>query len=81
MLHEKFIYMTIRSGSNSLFEIGFVHEAIWGGKTLDDGEYTGSSLKDFLKVFISADGPLIENTLHANALGNHLGITLLLGQT
>ena len=74
MLHEKFIYMTIRSGSNSIFEIGFVHEAIWGGKTLDDGEYTGSSLKDFLKVFISADGPLIENTLHANALGNHLGI-------
>ena len=42
MLHEKFLYMTIESGSNSLFKIGLAHEAIWGGKTIDDREYTGS---------------------------------------
>tara|TARA_Y100000768_G_scaffold326303_1_gene263570 strand:+ start:1136 stop:2389 length:1254 start_codon:yes stop_codon:yes gene_type:complete len=73
-LHEKFIYFKIPMNKDSSFQIGFVHEAIWGGRTLIDGESTGSSLKDFLKVFISADGPKTEDLKHTNALGNHLGI-------
>jgi len=73
-LHEKFIYLQMPLNSDSSIKIGFVHEAIWGGKTLVEAESTGSSLKDFLKVFISSDGPMIEGTKHANALGNHLGI-------
>ena len=33
-----------------------------------------SSFNDYLKIFISADGPLLDGDAHANALGNHLGI-------
>tara|TARA_X000000950_G_scaffold281314_1_gene377677 strand:+ start:13309 stop:14562 length:1254 start_codon:yes stop_codon:yes gene_type:complete len=73
-LHEKFIYFKVPMNENSFFQIGFVHEAIWGGETVIDGESTGSTLKDFLKVFISSDGPKIDGSKHANALGNHLGI-------
>ena len=73
-LHEKFIYLKIPLDHHSSFQIGFIHEAIWGGETLIEGESTGSSLKDFFKVFISSDGPMIQGSKHANALGNHLGI-------
>ena len=38
-----------------------------------------SKFKDFLKILISADGP-DEGGPHANALGNHLGITEFLFQ-
>jgi len=72
MLHEKFIYLNYLQDQNE-FSIGFVHEAIWGGSTEDYGDFP-DSFKDFLKVFISADGPLVEGESHANALGNHLGI-------
>lgn len=74
-LHEKFIYL-IRKNKNSEFGIGLVHEAMWGGNILI-GEHPGKQpvgFKNFLKVFISADGPLREGEVHANALGNHLGI-------
>ena len=72
MLHEKFIYLNYFKDQNQ-FSIGFVHEAIWGGSTEEYGDFP-HSFKDFLKVFISADGPLLDEEPHANALGNHLGI-------
>ena len=72
MLHEKFIYLNY-ANKNNKFSFGFVHEAMWGGNTDQYGKFP-SSFKDFLKVFISADGPLLEGEPHANALGNHLGI-------
>ena len=72
MLHEKFIYIQKEWQSLSL-NFGIVHEAVWGGSTEVNGEFP-DSFKDFLKVFVSADGPLLEGQEHANALGNHLGI-------
>ncbi len=72
MLHEKFIYLNHRQNQNE-FKIGMVHEAIWGGSTESYGNFP-DSFNDFLKVFISADGPLLEGEPHPNALGNHLGI-------
>lgn len=74
LLHEKFIYMNIKN-KNMLFSFGFVHEAIWGGEINSSHKFAGkqpTSFSDFLKVFISADGP--KDFPHANALGNHLGI-------
>lgn len=73
--HEKFIYLEIDL-QNSLFGAGLVHEAIWSGTTTQGfaaGKQPGT-IKDFFKVFISADGPLLEGEPHPNALGNHLGI-------
>ena len=72
MLHEKFIYLNYFKDQNE-FSIGFVHEAMWGGSTEEYGNFP-HSFKDFLKIFISADGPFFEGQSHANALGNHLGI-------
>ena len=72
MLHEKFVYLNYSKNKND-FSIGFVHEAIWGGSTESYGDFP-HSFKDFFKVFISADGPLLDGEPHANALGNHLGI-------
>jgi len=74
-LHEKFIYM-IFTNQEDQFGVGLVHEAMWGGTTTQ-GKHTGKqpdNFSDFLKVLISADGPLREGEPHANALGNHLGI-------
>ena len=70
-LHEKFIYLNYTRNKND-FGVGFVHEAIWGGST-EDYNFP-NSFKNFFKIFISADGPLLEGEPHANALGNHLGI-------
>jgi len=72
MLHEKFIYLNSIKNDYE-FGVGIVHEAMWGGGTEDFGDF-GGSFKDFLKIFISEDGPLLEGDSHANALGNHLGI-------
>ena len=72
MLHEKFLYLN-RVKNNYKFGIGIVHEAMWGGATEHSGDFP-DSFKDFLKIFISEDGPLLEGQSHANALGNHLGI-------
>ena len=72
MLHEKFIYLNSIKNDYE-FGVGLVHEAMWGGSTEDFGDF-GDSFKDFLKIFISKDGPLLEGQSHANALGNHLGI-------
>lgn len=72
MLHEKFIYLNHRKNRNE-FNIGMVHEAMWGGSTEDYGNFP-DSFDDFLKIFISADGPLLDGEPHPNALGNHLGI-------
>jgi hypothetical protein len=73
MLHEKFIYLNYFKDQNE-FSIGFVHEVMWGGSTEEYGNFP-HSFKDFLKIFISADGPFFEGQSHANALGNHLGIS------
>ena len=75
LLHEKFLYMNIRKNNYEL-SIGFIHEAMWGGST-NDGRMPGnqpSTFKDFLKIIIAEDGP-DEGGKHANALGNHLGLT------
>ena len=73
LIHEKYIYMSINKGEN-LFGLGFIHEAMWGGNINSEDGKQGESLKDFLKIFIAADGPLNEGDAHANALGNHLGL-------
>lgn len=73
-LHEKFFYLNI-SKKNTVWEIGFVHEAMWGGTIKNQNEFSGKqpqSISDYFKVFISGDGP--NDFPHANALGNHLGI-------
>jgi hypothetical protein len=77
LLHEKFLYMNIRK-NNYQISIGFIHEAMWGGSTVADGDQP-NTFKDFLKVLISEDGP-DEGGPHANALGNHLGVTELFFQ-
>jgi hypothetical protein len=71
-LHEKFIYIDIKKNDYE-FGIGLVHEAIWAGEIASLGKQP-NKVKDFFKVFISADGPRLEGEPHANALGNHLGI-------
>ena len=69
LLHEKFIYLHTKNKDYE-FSIGFVHEAMWGGETPD---LTFSrSLKEFWKIFISADG--YEENGHQNAEGSHIGI-------
>ena len=77
LLHEKFLYINWQKNDIHHFSIGFVHEAMWGGATSDNQEWplrkSSNLWKDFLKIFISADGPY-EGGSHANALGNHLGI-------
>ena len=70
-LHEKFLYLNF-SNNNIDYGIGIVHEAIWGGSTKELGKQP-STISDFLKIFISADGEY-EGGPHANALGSHLGI-------
>lgn len=70
-LHEKFIYLS-KKNINSTLGVGLVHEAMWGGHAPEIDSAYPSGIKDFLKVFISADGPY--EPPHANALGNHLGI-------
>jgi len=77
LLHEKFMYINWKKNDIHHFSIGFVHEAMWGGATSENQEWplrkSSNLWKDFLKIFISADGPY-EGGPHANALGNHLGI-------
>jgi hypothetical protein len=70
-LHEKFIYLNIQRDKYKI-GLGLVHEAIWSGSTRDLGQQP-NSFKDFLKIFISADGKY-EGGPHANALGSHVGI-------
>ena len=71
-IHEKFLYL-IKNNDNHEYGFGFVHEAMWAGSTYENGKFP-SSINDFFKVIISADGKKIEGQPHANALGNHLGI-------
>ena len=71
-VHEKYLYL-IKNSNDYEFGFGFIHEAIWAGSTYLNGKFP-SSLNDFWKVFISADGEKVEGQPHANALGNHLGI-------
>lgn len=77
LLHEKFLYINWQKDGVHHFSIGFVHEAMWGGATDENQKWplrkSSNLWKDFLKIFISADGPF-EGGSHANALGNHLGI-------
>lgn len=77
LLHEKFLYINWQKDEAHHFSIGFVHEAMWGGATDENQKWplrkSSNLWKDFLKIFISADGPF-EGGSHANALGNHLGI-------
>ncbi len=70
-LHEKFLYLNI-SKNQTKYGVGIVHEAIWAGSTKELGKQP-STIKDFFKIFISADGEY-DGGDHANALGSHLGI-------
>ena len=70
-LHEKFLYLNINRHETDKISIGFVHEAMWGGANPESGQLP-DTFEDFLKVFISADGPYTPP--HANALGSHIGI-------
>ena len=72
LLHEKFLYLNHQNNDRKM-GIGLVHEAMWSGETDSRGDQP-SSFRDFLKVFIAADGPYIEGNPHSNSLGNHLGI-------
>jgi len=74
-VHGKFIYMDIIDTQDQLFTIGLVHQALWAGGTYELGNFP-SDFESFLKVFISADGPVDSTrpTSHPNALGSHLGI-------
>jgi len=77
-LHEKFIYLNIIRDNMHSFSIGLVHEAIWAGTTTEIGSVNNpgdqpDSFKDFLKVFIAADGNNLGEA-HTNALGAHSGI-------
>ncbi|MFL2511016.1 MAG: capsule assembly Wzi family protein [Candidatus Neomarinimicrobiota bacterium] len=77
LFHGKFLYINIPQSKNSKFTLGIAHNAMWGGAT-PSREYP-VNLKNFLKVFVAADGfdPGLEPTgepLHQNALGNHVGI-------
>ena len=49
MLHEKFLYINVNKKDFEL-SMGFVHEAMWGGSTIDDGSQP-DSFSDFLRVF------------------------------
>lgn len=71
-VHEKFIYLDLKDKNEKKFSLGLVHSALWGGSTYENGEFP-DSFSDFLKVFISADGPP-DNGPHPNALGSHIGI-------
>ncbi len=65
---KKFLYLNIKN-KNSIFSIGFVHEAIWGGeinRKIKNSKNSSINFK-FFKVFISADGPN-DFQPHANAL-------------
>ena len=78
-LHEKFFYLNVSKNGIHNFRMGLVHEAIWAGTTTEIGSTNNpgnqpDSFKDFLKIFIAADGPLIPGEAHANALGSHSGI-------
>ena len=77
LLHEKFLYMNIRK-NNYQISIGFIHEAMWGGSTIIDGDQP-NTFRDFLKLLTAEDGP-DEGGPHPNALGNHLGMTELFFQ-
>lgn len=79
MLHEKFLYMNINK-KNYEFSIGFVHEAMWGGSTIDSGSQP-DNFSDFLRVLIAEDSKKEDYDSmpsdpgwHPNAIGNHLGI-------
>lgn len=82
-LHEKFIYLESKQKSFDI-GMGFVHEAIWAGSITDiNSQYYNISggngnqpdkLKDFIRIFLTADGPIMEGQSHANAIGSHLGI-------
>tara|TARA_B100001057_G_scaffold45658_1_gene40757 strand:- start:1951 stop:3174 length:1224 start_codon:yes stop_codon:yes gene_type:complete len=75
-LHEKFIYLHYDNQSYK-YSFGFLHEAIWGGSTLQKGVQP-NDLSDFWRVFISADRKIEDYDIvpdtHLNALGNHLGV-------
>lgn len=74
-LHEKYFYLEV-DRQQSQFGIGIVHEAMWAGTTTEGLGYGKQprGFRNFLKVFISDDGPLLEGEPHPNSLGNHLGI-------
>ncbi|MDB9884571.1 capsule assembly Wzi family protein [Candidatus Marinimicrobia bacterium] len=73
-LHEKYLYIKKYINEKSEFNLGLVHEAIWGGTTYIHGLQPGTFEDYFRVVFArpaSSSGFIGEQT---NVLGNHLGI-------
>ena len=73
-LHEKYLYIKKYINEKSEFNLGLVHEAIWGGTTYIHGLQPGT-FEDYFRVIFarpaSRSGFIGEQ---ANVLGNHLGI-------
>ena len=71
-LHEKFLYFNFLNRKNK-FQIGLVHEAIWGGTTQSGKQ--PATFEDYFRIFRASHGS--ESAIlmdKINALGNHLGI-------
>lgn len=73
-LHEKYLFVQKLFKNNSSISIGVIHEAMWGGETMNHGKQP-DSISDYFRVvtFQSASYTAIEQE-QINALGNHLGI-------
>ncbi len=73
-LHEKYVYIKKPFNETSFLSVGVIHEAMWGGETVNHGKQP-SSVIDYLRVvtFQSASKSALEQE-QINALGNHLGI-------
>jgi len=71
-VHEKFFYIDFKRKNEVFFSAGLVHSTLWAGATYEYGDFP-NEFSDFLKIFISADGPQ-DGGPHANALGSHIGI-------
>lgn len=77
-LHEKFFGIEYELNKNSILNISLIHEAIFGGTTVDDGSQPVGFL-NFVRVFFALDQKKtdLRNGIpqtHINAIGNHIGI-------
>ena len=74
LLHEKYLYLKKSLIDGLDLSIGLVHEAIWGGETIDYGPQP-QKLSDYFRVVFarsaSSAGFVGEQV---NVLGNHLGV-------
>ena len=73
-LHEKYFYLKKIFNNDLILEAGIIHEAIWGGETIEYG-LQPQKFSDYLRVIFGQSGS--KNAYlgeQINVLGNHLGI-------